>query len=313
MHQPKLEAVPTWVRSLDNLTAVLIEVSGVNEMKAGVFPPSLQQLDISQQVGGLALYSHSLEGMSELRELDVGANFVTDEQLHAGMFDGTRLEELKAEQNRGITRFDATALFPGDSGGGLTRLELYECGLSVVEGGWFAGLQSLEVLDLHKNNMVQLSPDAFEGLGSLKELDLSENELTTLEAGVFSGGLEELQVLRLHENPFGALQRGLFAGLGGLVELTLGGEPGAYEDGAFEGLDCAVLVADDALQIMCAEQNGGEWTACEDTSWEELEADGSIFDCPTLASMSACSGAFANYGLSAELAQETCCESCAGV
>ena len=84
----------------------------------------------------------------------------------------------------------------------------------------FDGLDGLQRLDLHNNELTTLPAGVFDALGSLTTLRLDGNELTTLPAGVFDG-LDGLQRLDLGSNELTTLPAGVFDALGSLTTLDL--------------------------------------------------------------------------------------------
>ena len=91
--------------------------------------------------------------------------------------------------------------------------------------GLFAGLSSLETLELWDNALESLPPGVFSDLRSLERLDLAANALTSLSAEVFSG-LRSLRQLDLRHNALETLPDDVFSELPLLQRLHLSGNPG---------------------------------------------------------------------------------------
>ena len=82
----------------------------------------------------------------------------------------------------------------------LSRLELDDNQISVIEPGAFNGLVELKKLSLGKNKLESLEPGTFSGLSSLIYLNLMHNDLTTITSTAFEG-LPRPFELHLHGNP----------------------------------------------------------------------------------------------------------------
>ena len=99
-------------------------------------------------------------------------------------------------------------------------LNLSDRGITSLEKGDFAGLDSLGVLYLEDNQLRSLPEDIFTGLNGLTRLWLSNNSLSELRTDVFSG-LTALWSLRLGRNELLELPSGVFSGLEELTDLNL--------------------------------------------------------------------------------------------
>ena len=115
-------------------------------------------------------------------------------------------------------------------------LNLISKSITTLAAGDFAGLTSLEMLELRNNSLTTLPVGVFAGLTSLTELILYDNRLTALPAGVFAE-LSVLTQLGLTGNDLTTLSPGVFAGLTSLTGLDLSGN-GLTElpAGVFDGL-----------------------------------------------------------------------------
>ena len=142
------------------------------------------------------------------------------------------------------------ALQAGDFAGltSLQELNLYSRGLTTLPDGLFAGLTSLQELTWRdpRGELTTLPPGVFAGLTSLTRLDF-DGKLTTLPPGVFAG-LTSLQVLILGRNELTTLPDGVFAGLTSLQGLYLNyNELTTLPPGVFAGLT--------SLQTLNMEEN----------------------------------------------------------
>ncbi|XP_061115763.1 adhesion G protein-coupled receptor A2 [Conger conger] len=81
--------------------------------------------------------------------------------------------------------------------------------IRVLRNGSFAGLVTLEKLDLRDNLISTIMPGAFLGLTELRKLDLSNNRIGCLTADMFQG-LTNLTKLNLSSNIFSSLEPALF-------------------------------------------------------------------------------------------------------
>ena len=140
------------------------------------------------------------------------------------------------------------------------EMSIFGYSSSSVDPSEFAGLSSLEYLNLRNNAIETLYPGAFQDLTSLKGLDFDEGRIKTLEDGVFRGltsltslsmsgnrlttinpgafnDLTALDTLRLFTNNITSLDANTFSGLTTLEDLDLSNNPIAdlHED-AFDPL-----------------------------------------------------------------------------
>jgi hypothetical protein len=166
-----LRVIPTWLRTLEKVTYANLQFCAIKEIKGGALPASLERLDINNQAHpGLRLHPDSFEGLVNLRFLGVwGAgggltgNFLTDADMHQGLFRDTRLKQLGIGANI-FAKFNATKL--GLRGQPLVHLDLIEGSLAGVgeeRGSDFRGLAMLRALDIGRNNIGSIAVDAFEG------------------------------------------------------------------------------------------------------------------------------------------------------
>ena len=85
----------------------------------------------------------------------------------------------------------------------ITGLGFWGAGISNLRADDFAGLSSLQLLDLRHNALETLPAGVFSGLGSLEFLWLAD-----------FAGLSSLQLLDLRHNALETLPAGVFSGLG---------------------------------------------------------------------------------------------------
>ncbi|PIO52660.1 leucine Rich repeat-containing domain protein, partial [Teladorsagia circumcincta] len=102
----------------------------------------------------------------------------------------------------------------------LKHLRLVNCGIPAMSRS--TRLPSLELLDLHGNNMEHATMGNFGGMPNLRFLDLSHNHLSILPTGVFTF-LHNLKSLSLANNSITELSANLLRGLRTLKSLRLDG------------------------------------------------------------------------------------------
>lgn len=139
-------------------------------------------------------------------------------QAQSGVCDRTPQvrDALVASVGGGVTCADVTA----DQLGRIGVLSLGSERIETLQSGDFAGLTSLEQLDLYDNDLTTLPPNIFAGLTNLRQLNLWHNDLTTLSPTVFAD-LTNLRSLDLDDNDFTAIPPNVFAGLTNLETLYL--------------------------------------------------------------------------------------------
>ncbi|EGD80351.1 TKL protein kinase [Salpingoeca rosetta] len=106
----------------------------------------------------------------------------------------------------------------------LTHLFLNNSHIEIVDQGTFAGLQALEVLSFHSNQLTRVDSSLFGHLPSIRTLDLAFNSITTIAPRSFSA-LTTLEFLRLQGNDVEQLPDDMFVGLSRLRQLDIGGLP----------------------------------------------------------------------------------------
>ena len=139
-------------------------------------------------------------------------------QTQSGVCDRTPQvrDALVAIVGGGVTCADVTA----DQLGRISVLSLGSERIETLQSGDFAGLTSLEQLDLYDNDLTALPPNIFAGLTNLRQLNLWHNDLATLSPNVFTD-LTNLRVLDLDDNDFTDIPPDVFAGLTNLQTMWL--------------------------------------------------------------------------------------------
>ena len=139
-------------------------------------------------------------------------------QTQSGVCDRTPQvrDALVAIVGGGVTCADVTA----DQLGRISVLSLGSERIETLQSDDFAGLTSLEQLDLYDNELTALPPNIFAGLTNLRQLNLWHNDLATLPPNVFAD-LTNLRVLDLDDNDFTDIPPNVFAGLTNLQTMWL--------------------------------------------------------------------------------------------
>ena len=139
-------------------------------------------------------------------------------QTQSGVCDRTPQvrDALVAIVGGGVTCADVTA----DQLGRISVLSLGSERIETLQSNDFAGLTSLEQLDLYDNDLTALPPNIFAGLTNLRQLNLWHNDLATLSPNVFVD-LTNLRALDLDDNDFATIPSDVFAGLTNLQNLWL--------------------------------------------------------------------------------------------
>ncbi|GMI41460.1 hypothetical protein TeGR_g5044, partial [Tetraparma gracilis] len=290
-YQNQLTKIPAWLRVLEKVKKADLGYCDIKEMKGGAFPASLEELNIQNQLVGLRLHPDSFEGLSKLRRFEASTCFLTEDDMHPGLFGDTKLERLDIMGNVDMLNFNAAALFPGSSGQQLEYLHLENCGLTGIggeSGTNFHGLLAVQQLNLNENNFGdRIAEDAFTGLGKLETLNIIEAGVFSLPARVFSSFLT-LEILQLSDNLDLLLPEGIFSELCSVTSLGVNGVgSAAFTDNAFAGWPhCNFLIGEPGVREMCEAQ-------------QEVFVEGSCTDqlCET-GDCSACSseGSCGSYG-----------------
>ena len=138
------------------------------------------------------------------------------------------LTRLDASTNLYLSNTGIRSLTGLEHATNLTSLDLGRNSISELQSGDFAGLTSLQYLDLsgrvHGDDvpgLTSLPENVFDGLTSLKTLRLGNTALTELPADIFAG-LTSLEFLSLRENKdLTSLPENVFDGLTSLKTLDL--------------------------------------------------------------------------------------------
>ncbi|EAT45306.1 AAEL003408-PA [Aedes aegypti] len=198
---------------------------------------SLQVLDLS--ANKLRELPESLSGLSELREIDVSFNELTD--LTPNVLGSWRnLEELKASNNRvnqlhqGSLRNLPMLQYMDLSSNELSNLEhgslrnlpelqelvLADNKLTELKDRVFEDLPNLQAVHLQQNNLHYLAPQTFYRSPSIVYLNLSANQFRSLDS-VGLRSVRNLEVLDLSSNFIRKITPNPLRGLDWLVELKL--------------------------------------------------------------------------------------------
>lgn len=109
---------------------------------------------------------------------------------------------------------------PRDVPPSTVGLYVFENGITTLDTGSFAGLPSLQLLDLSQNQIASLPSGVFQPLANLSNLDLTANRLHEITNETFHG-LRRLERLYLGKNRIRHIQPGAFDTLDRLLELKL--------------------------------------------------------------------------------------------
>ena len=121
--------------------------------------------------------------------------------------------------------------------GNLVRLYLHGNHIASLKERTFHGLNRLNILTLHNNELTELPSNLFKGLSNLVDLLLLGNQITALNESIFNE-LNSLQFLALNDNELTTLPGRLFRGLSNLVQLYLGGNRiAALNESLFNSFD----------------------------------------------------------------------------
>nr|XP_018908842.1 PREDICTED: insulin-like growth factor-binding protein complex acid labile subunit [Bemisia tabaci] len=102
----------------------------------------------------------------------------------------------------------------------LEELHITDSNIPAIGMHSFWGVQTLQVLDLRRNNLTAMLDHNFRGLANLVELRLDDNRIDSMHSGTFSY-LLELKVLSLARNRLSKLAPRLFLMLAKLQQLDL--------------------------------------------------------------------------------------------
>lgn len=106
----------------------------------------------------------------------------------------------------------------------IKRLDLSRNGLKKIAPNAFAGLSRLTKIILRDNSLTTIPGDVFKKLRNVKNIDLSENNLLELNKTQFSG-CKDLRLIDLSSNKLSLLPDGLFTSLSNLKKINLQQNP----------------------------------------------------------------------------------------
>lgn len=185
-----LTTLPRWLRTLDKVVRVDISGTGIEVLPENAFPRSTESVFMNGH-SVASLRPGAFQGAPHLRYVTMRFGLQRSESLHLppGLFGDNKVVDLYLAET--ALRFDAQALFPGDSGEHLQILELQDTHLTSLggnSGNNVQGLSSLAILHLSDNNFGDnIQAGALSDLKSLKQLFLRNAGIRTLPARVFSG------------------------------------------------------------------------------------------------------------------------------
>ena len=84
----------------------------------------------------------------------------------------------------------------------LSKLDLSQNLLQIIQKAIFVDLESLKILKLNGNKLTFLAPSTFNGLKKLEYLDLTENWFTTIDPIVFGPIMISPVMIDVTTNPF---------------------------------------------------------------------------------------------------------------
>ncbi|XP_067618884.1 chaoptin [Eurosta solidaginis] len=175
---------------------------------------SLSELKLSQNritsLGTMPL------ALTELRSLDLSGNNLAD--LPRNIFQGLEnLQYLNLSGNHHLAPLPAALIRP------LTRLQvidLSKCALKQMSGDLFATLQDLKHIYLNNNNLQEINDGSFVDLWNISSIDLSDNQITSIRPSAFVNVMK-LKRLNLRGNQLSAFKGEFFNTGTGLEELDI--------------------------------------------------------------------------------------------
>ena len=200
--------------------SMCIDIKGSNTSKADliVYNPSVQGLSFANS-GIHMIQQHTFLGLEGLKVLILSNNILTT--LPPTVCQNLpRLKILKLDNNR-LSNLTSD-IFKGRCEQTLLMLNLSYNELINPPHDLFKTTNKLKTLDLRQSRLIQLCKDSFSSLTVLEILYLGDNELPTLPHDVFSS-LRRLYTLDLSGNVISSLPHDVFASLGRLYTLDLSG------------------------------------------------------------------------------------------
>jgi len=182
-----------------------------------------------------------------------GMNNLTSVSLNVGksiILTGSAFEGAPEITFLGFSHVNFSGILPKNAFNGLSKLKSLDLskqvyyglgGITGIEDGAFAGLDSLEILTLKKNSIASLSDHSFDGLSSLKTLDISGSTIPSVSPNAFLP-LRRLEDLNVYDNNITFMP--VFSNKSLLKHLVIGGfisstHPVYYQAkaGDFDGMD----------------------------------------------------------------------------
>ena len=191
--------------------SICIDSTGSKTTKADliVYNPSLQGLSFANS-GMHMIQQHTFLGLEGLKVLILSHNILTILPPTVCQYL-QQLEILKIDNNRlaNVT----SDILEGQCEQTLLMLNLSSNELINLPNDLFKTTNKSKTLDLRQNRLIQLCNDSFSSLTTLEILYLSDNELRTLLSDVFAS-LGRLHILDLSGNAISSLPPDVFASLG---------------------------------------------------------------------------------------------------
>ena len=103
---------------------------------------------------------------------------------------------------------------------GLITYVVKNCSISTINVKHFKGLNTLEHLDLERNDIETIDGDSFKDLTKLNDLILSANKIHLIDSNLFQS-LKILTILIINENPLVFLDEKIFVNLKNLKNILL--------------------------------------------------------------------------------------------
>jgi Leucine-rich repeat (LRR) protein len=178
---------------------------------------NLQELRIEQNKNIVNLRGPSFQGLRTLRKfLASGCSIQTLENDLFQVLSSVDTLDLSANQLRSLPNTDSFRLLYN-----LRNLTLSANQIEALVDGQFANLD-LDVLDLSKNIISSISPNAFIYMKGVRQLDLSGNKIHNLPSFVFQPIASEINILKLNDNrALINLPGEIFKGMQKMRELNL--------------------------------------------------------------------------------------------
>uniref|UniRef100_A0A3Q3LNM6 Leucine rich repeat containing 32 n=1 Tax=Mastacembelus armatus TaxID=205130 RepID=A0A3Q3LNM6_9TELE len=175
----RLDLSNNFIRQLHTLVLPYLEqldlsANQLDLISEGAFKnlAQLKELNLSRNAlnNNLDSNSKALQSISRLQSLDISVNSLNGEAVELYLRNKSSLDQLKMTGNA-LTRL-SHSLFKESKG--LRDITIEDNTISVIEEGTFEPLSQLEMLNLAKNNLVQICDFK---LHHLKYLNLSRNSL----------------------------------------------------------------------------------------------------------------------------------------